>query len=300
MATDSATARDGKAAQTEETGASRKGEQQQELQNLNYEILLIGLSLLSVLNIGIALVVQDPVVRHIIDIINAPLTAIFFIDFLIRLRSAKSKPHYFFRENGWADLAASLWFPALKILRLFRVIRAWRMIRRYGPKNMIRQLNEHRADAALSVITFLIVLVLEFGGIFVVISERSNPDANIKSASDAIWWAFVTITTVGYGDRYPTTNWGRFVGMLVMTTGVGLFGVLTGYLANAFLSPGKKAEDDKQNTEQQTVQTTAQTTAQAQADSQSMLVEMKRLLSEQEKAQEELRAMLAELKQVPR
>ena len=164
------------------------------------------------------------------------------------------------------------------------------MIRHYGAKNLQRQLSEHRADAALSVVAFLIICVLEFGGILVLLAERTNPDANIKNASDAVWWAFVSITTVGYGDRYPTTNWGRIVGLFVMMTGVGLFGVLTGYLANAFLAPPKQAEKEEQETGQ----------TQAQLDPQGMLAEMKQILSEQEKAQEQERvasqAMLAEMK----
>ncbi len=52
-----------------------------------------------------------------------------------------------------------------------------------------------------------------------------------------MWWVYVTITTVGYGDRYPVTNAGRIVGVLVMTTGVGLFGTLAGYIANKLLAP---------------------------------------------------------------
>ena len=54
----------------------------------------------------------------------------------------------------------------------------------------------------------------------------------------------MTVTTVGYGDEYPVTNSGRVVGVLLMTIGVGLFGVITGYLANAFLKP-KSAEQDE-------------------------------------------------------
>jgi voltage-gated potassium channel len=69
-----------------------------------------------------------------------------------------------------------------------------------------------------------------------------NPDANIKTASDAIWYTIVTISTVGYGDRYPTTGPGRIIGALIIIVGVGIFGTFTGYLANLFLSPQKKEE----------------------------------------------------------
>jgi len=279
--------------QTEQSRASQAPAQPEELKNLNYEFLLLGYSLLSVFNVVVLFFTRDETVANIITIIDTPLTIIFFVDFVIRFRSAESKRSYFFRQFGWADLLASLPFPAFKILRMFRVFRAWRMIQHYGARNLRRQLREHRADAALAVLAFLIMCVLEFGGIAITVAERTSPAANIKTASDAIWWAFVTITTVGYGDRYPVTGWGRIVGTVVLMTGVGLFGVLTGYLANAFLAPPKQAEEKKQAAAQ-----AAQTLAQV--DSQVILLEMKRLISEQEKTQEELRAMLAELKEVAR
>ena len=146
------------------------------------------------------------------------------------------------------------------------------MIAHYGARNLRRQFREHRADAALAVIAFLILCVLDLGAIAVTLAERTNPDANIKTAADALWWAFVTITTVGYGDVYPISGWGRIVGLLVMMTGVGLFGVLTGYLANSFLAPPKQADQDKQDTAQP-----ADAQAQAQVDPQAILIEMKRL-----------------------
>jgi voltage-gated potassium channel len=90
----------------------------------------------------------------------------------------------------------------------------------------------------------------------------------------------VTVTTVGYGDKYPVTNSGRIVGILLMTIGVGLFGVLTGYLANAFLKP-KSAEQ----TEQEAVNTNPD-------NLQAGLQEIKRLLLEQEKYTAELKKRL--------
>lgn len=57
---------------------------------------------------------------------------------------------------------------------------------------------------------------------------------NVLKFADGVWWSFVTITTVGYGDLYPVSNLGRMIGFLVMTLSVGTFGVLTGFLANAF------------------------------------------------------------------
>ena len=60
--------------------------------------------------------------------------------------------------------------------------------------------------------------------------------SNIQTPSDALWWTYVTIATVGYGDRYPVTDPGRVVGVVTMTVGVVLFGALTAFLANAFIT----------------------------------------------------------------
>ena len=63
-------------------------------------------------------------------------------------------------------------------------------------------------------------------------AERAGPDANIVTFGDAIWWAFVTITTVGYGDYYPVTTLGRMVAVLLMAGGVAVLGVVTATLSS--------------------------------------------------------------------
>jgi voltage-gated potassium channel len=71
--------------------------------------------------------------------------------------------------------------------------------------------------------------------------ERTAPGATIVTASDAVWYLLVTMSTVGYGDVYPVTDLGRLIGSLIIVVGVGIFGTLTGFLANAFLAPSEAA-----------------------------------------------------------
>jgi voltage-gated potassium channel len=212
-----------------------------ELFATSYELFILLLAILSIFNLVVIFlpgVEEDAkIVTGIIDLL---LCIIFFIDFLRRLFRSQSKSNYFFRRWGWADLVSSLPFPAFKIFRLFRIFRVIRLMRKFGVKNMISEVMNNRAESALYITVFLVILVLEFGSMFMLFAERTSPDANITSASDAVWYTYVTITTVGYGDRYPVTNFGRIIGIGIMTVGVGLFGVLTGFLANAFLSPQKK------------------------------------------------------------
>ena len=110
----------------------------------------------------------------------------------------------------------------------------------------------------------------------------TSANANITSPSDALWWVYVTITTVGYGDRFPVTNWGRIVGVIVMTAGVGLFGTLSGYLAQTFLSPSKAKEEKDAPAEP--------------ADPKQRLAEIMRMLEAQEQATAELKGKLEEVK----
>jgi voltage-gated potassium channel len=216
----------------------------QDLKDPGYEIFILFVSLLSVINLLITWIPGiDPDAIQVLEVINFFLTIIFLADFLYRLFTASSKANYFFRNWGWADLLASI--PALRILRLFRIFKAYRLLDKYGLRNIIGQLKKHRADSLLFIVIFFVMLVIESGAFLVLIAERSSSDANILSASDAMWWVYVTITTVGYGDRYPVTTTGRLVGILVMTMGVGFFGTLAGFIANKLLSP--ETSDDPEN-----------------------------------------------------
>jgi voltage-gated potassium channel len=106
---------------------------------------------------------------------------------------------------------------------------------------MINEVVNNRAGIALYITMFSLIVLVELASIFVLKAEAANPEANLTSAADAVWWVFVTVTTVGYGDRFPTTTWGRLLGVLVMFGGIALIGVLASFLSSFFLSPPKKA-----------------------------------------------------------
>jgi voltage-gated potassium channel Kch len=217
--------------------------QSKELKNAGYEIFVGVLSILSIVNIFLQLLADDPNLDTILGMMNGLFSIIFLGDFTYRLFTAESKSQYFFRQFGWADLLASLPFDGAKILRVFRLVRVMRLLRAYGLKNIARGLLEDRAGSALLTLLLMGILVLEFGSLEILHLEQYAPDANITSASDALWYVMVTISTVGYGDQYPVTGGGRLFGSIIIVIGVGIFGTFTGYLANVFLSPSKKAPE---------------------------------------------------------
>jgi voltage-gated potassium channel Kch len=238
--------------------------------NTNYEIFILALSILSIFNLILEILPIEQDVKTLVEIFDVALTPIFLGDFCYRLFSAPSKVGYLIKGGGWLDFIGSLPFPALRLARLFRMWRVYRGLRRIGMRNMWQTYRKSRAESALLTVIFLAIVVLEFASIFILVTERNDANANIKTASDALWWAYVTVTTVGYGDKYPVTNSGRIVGVLLMTIGVGLFGVITGYLANAFLKP-KSAEQS----EKEAMSTTPD-------NLQAGLQEIKRIILEQE------------------
>jgi voltage-gated potassium channel len=223
-------------------------EQHGELKGTGYEIFIGILSVLSIVNLVLVEVWRDAEsLQYVLYAINLLLSLIFFADFTYRLVTAPSRSGYFFRQYGWADLLASFPFPQTKVLRLFRLLRVVRLLRILGPREVFRGLRADLAGSALLVLLLMVILVLEVGSLSVLAIEENAEGANITTASDALWYVIVTISTVGYGDQYPVTSWGRLVGAMIIVIGVGIFGTLAGYLANLFLSspkPPPPSEDE--------------------------------------------------------
>jgi voltage-gated potassium channel len=110
-------------------------------------------------------------------------------------------------------------------------------VSRFVVLHLIRQ----RKDAVLygvGAIAFTLVIIASIA----VLSFEDVPQANIRSAGDALWWALCTISTVGYGDFYPVTWEGRIVAAILMTTGVGMIGVLSGTMVSWLVQPGYDRE----------------------------------------------------------
>jgi voltage-gated potassium channel len=164
-----------------------------------------------------------------------------------------------------------------RIFRIFRILRVVRLLRTYGTRRFVTDIIDERASATFLLTIFLVLFVLEVAGASIYYAEGGHPDANIRSAGDALWWGLVTITTVGYGDRFPVSPMGRFIGVFLLLAGIGLFSVLTGFIANAFLAP-RKPEPSTETSEE--------------TDTERALTTVRQLLAEQEERTAALRAQV--------
>ena len=255
-------------------------QQHRNFKRLGYEVFIYALSILAIAN-GLFLLWPrpEPIMKGVVVIMNMFFNIIFGFDFLYRVISSRSKMNYFFANFGWADLISCIPLGYSNFFRIFRIYYSSRQMKKLGIKSLMRQTLKH-ADNALFATVLLVILVLEFGSIAIVYVESRAPSANILSPEDAIWWNFVTMTTIGYGDRFPVTSEGRAFGMITMTIGVGLFGVLTGFLANTFIP---SSDDDY------TLDITSLITAD---EEKNQISELYQLLDEHERITKELRHRL--------
>ncbi len=219
---------------------SRQQDDGQVLLSPAWEIFILGVSILSVLNLVLVGVFRNPNVDQVFVIMEALLTIVFVLDLSRRLVVAEDRRRYLTKGYGWVDAVAA--FPLLRIMRVLRIVRMIRVMQRLGgPLNAFKAWFSNRAAGGLLSVLLMALLVLEFGSLLMLLVEDSDPSANIKTAGDAVWYVLVTMATVGYGDFYPVTDSGRLIGSLIIVVGVGVFGTLTGFLANAFLAPSETA-----------------------------------------------------------
>ena len=208
---------------------------------LNIMVLGLSIYVLSALLID-TLVKLPPEISRTLKIVDNAICCFFLFEFCIRFYQAKNKLQ--FMKWGWIDLLSSI--PTLAIFRTgrtFRLIRLLRILRAFrSTKHLVNHIFKNKKEGTFSSVAIIAVLMVIFSAI-AILQVEDDPNSNIKTAEDAIWWAYVTVTTVGYGDKFPVTTAGRVIGAILMTVGVGLFGTFTGFVASWFVESNKEEAD---------------------------------------------------------
>ncbi len=159
-----------------------------------------------------------------IEIIQWVCWFAFALDLVAGVISADSKKQYLYRHP---IEIASVFLPFLRPLRLMRVISFGSLA--------IQKIAIGRQFAITVKVAITAVFVAYISAVQITISERNVDGSNIKSFEDGLWWAVTTVTTVGYGDRFPTTTEGRLLAVLLMLVGISLVGVITASVASWFV-----------------------------------------------------------------
>jgi voltage-gated potassium channel len=217
-----------------------------------YNIFILVLTVMSLGIMALLILPLDPAVRHILTFYDNVACGIFLIDFLYNLTGAKPKRAYFFKGGGWLDLLGSIpsfgvlpWTGLFRLARLGRLARIGRLLRGKQRTALIKDIVDNRGQYAAFVTLLLVFLVLSISSVLVLVFETGADGANIATGQDALWWSFVTITTVGYGDRFPVTLLGRATGVGVMFAGIGIIGALASILASMLVAPSAADKEEE-------------------------------------------------------
>ena len=188
---------------------------------------------------------------HIFDVVSV---AIFTVEYLLRLWSIAEDPKYKGILKGrfrfaltpmaLIDLLAILPFylpmimdldlrmiRALRLIRLFRVLKFGRYshsLRVFG--SVIRAKKEE-----MGIVLFMLLILLVIASSLMYFVEHDKQPEAFSSIPASMWWGVMTLTTVGYGDVYPITSIGRFLGMLIAVLGIGLFALPAAILSSGFV-----------------------------------------------------------------
>jgi voltage-gated potassium channel len=213
-----------------------------------YNLFILVITIMSLVIMVLLLLPFDEQTLILLRVYDNALCFVFLIDFAFELRRAPSKSEYFFHQRGWLDLLGSipsfgfLQATALfRLARLSRLARVLRLLRENNRGELVYDLLHNRAQYAVLITVLAAFLVLVSASIVVLQAESRAPGANITTGGDALWWAIVTITTVGYGDKYPITLVGRIAAVFVMVMGIGIIGSLASIMASVLVAPPPSA-----------------------------------------------------------
>ena len=209
---------------------------------------------LSIISMAIILLLQFVTItgeqRKLLLHLDTGICVLLLSYFFYGLASASNKKQ--FLKMHWIDLVAAI--PAIEVLRYGRMVQVLRVLRILRAADDVRHhLIKHNKSTMLASLILVLFVVLGGSAFGVLITETGKPNANIETASEAIWWALVTISTVGYGEYYPVTTVGRLISSVVIITGVSAFAAISGLVASSLLTPGHASTSEQAQPPQTTL-----------------------------------------------
>jgi len=182
----------------------------------------------------------SPATSAALDTTDYAVWAVFAIEYLTKLYLSPKR--WTFVTHHLVDLLV-IAVPVLRPLRLLRLLRLLRVARAaLILSSALKRARELLTHHGLHYVLLSVLAIIGLCSAMELAFEQHAPGATIHTFGDALWWSVVTVTTVGYGDKYPVSAGGRGVAVVLMITGIGLVGVLSASVASYFV--GQRAEQD--------------------------------------------------------
>ena len=171
-------------------------------------------------------------------VIDYMVWALFVLEYLIKLYLSPSRSHFFKTHILDLLIVAVPFLRPLRVARLARLARVGVVLARG-----IGRAKELLSHKGLHFVLLTVAMIIFASAGLVMVAERSAPAGNIRNFGQGLWWAVVTVTTIGYGDHYPVTAFGQGVAVVLMIVGISLIGILTATVASYFV--GQDLDRDK-------------------------------------------------------
>jgi len=191
------------------------------------------------------------ILKTVIIVLEYLLSILFAIEYVLRVYCSPVKREYIFSFFGIIDFLAtapqllSIFFPPLRylsLMRTFRLIRIFRVLKMFALINegfLLLESIKKSLNKILVYFLFVVVLVCILGTIMYIV-ENGHPYSMFTSIPTSIYWAIVTLTTVGYGDITPVTAFGKFLSGIIMILGYTIIAVPTGIVSATMIDTTKK------------------------------------------------------------
>ncbi len=216
-----------------------------------FDIALIVVILVSILVVMLESVTTiDQKYHQILNISEWIITILFTIEYIARIISIKKPKVYIFSFFGIIDLLSTIpkylsifiggthVLVAIRALRLLRIFRILKLVRYLGASKMLTKALI-ASKAKIAVFLFAVVILCAILGTVMYLIE-GNSDSGFTSIPRSIYWAIVTLTTVGYGDIHPITPLGQFIASLIMILGYGIIAIPTGIVSAEYIKTTDK------------------------------------------------------------
>ena len=194
----------------------------------------------------------EPGTRKILRIIEVFCVIIFTIEYVLRIYVADKKSEFIFSFFGVIDFLAILPFYLtlgvdLRSLRALRFLRLFRILKLMRYNKAINRFTTAIKTAKEEILLFLFVtlILIYFASVGIYYFEHEAQPEHFASIFDSLWWAIITLTTVGYGDVYPITVGGKVFTFLILMIGLGIVAIATGIISSALTTSVDKKNLDE-------------------------------------------------------
>lgn len=205
----------------------------------NWIVFVFLLIILSVVNLIFLLMPIESQAKNVILVVGLFIKVILWVDSFYWLKKLPNRRYLTHYHGRLAFLGNVPFFAPLRVLQMWLF---YRQLRKLDLRVEMEFEIRHNSQGVLLLFLFVAIVIFQTASVLVLIFESGNPASNIATSGDALWWSFVTVATVGYGDRFPITIGGRLVALLLMIVGIAMFGIFTSALSDWFRRPRRQRE----------------------------------------------------------